>query len=113
VPDRPFRDDREQKARARQTAEALFAPKPPPVIVDELPANAPTHQARILKSAPPLPARQPVEASATAEPMTPTAIPPTHVARIRTWLKYGMTLAQAAEVYKVPVGEVTRIFRKS
>ena len=34
--DRPFRDDREQKLRARQAAEALFAPKsPPPAIVDD------------------------------------------------------------------------------
>jgi hypothetical protein len=40
-------------------------------------------------------------------------IPPAHFARIRSWVKYGMTLAQVAEVYKVPVGEIARICGKS
>lgn len=113
VPDRPFRDDREQKARVRRAAEALFAPKPPPAIVDEPPADTPTRQSRMLKSAPPPPVRPPVEAAATQEPTTPASIPPPHVARIRAWLKYGMSLAQVAEVYKVPVSEIARIFGKS
>jgi len=40
-------------------------------------------------------------------------IPPAYFARIRSWVKYGMTLAQVAEVYKVPVDEIARIFGKS
>src|SRR5271170_670065 len=110
APDRPLRDDREQNMRARQAAEALFAPKPPPVIVDKPPADTPTRQSRMLKSAPQPPVPPPVEAADTPEPATPVSIPPPHVARIRAWVKYGMTLAQVAEVYKVPVSEITRIF---
>jgi len=52
APDRPFRDDRQQKARARQAAEALFAPKPPPASVDEPPLDPPARQSQILKPAP-------------------------------------------------------------
>jgi hypothetical protein len=40
-PDRPLRDDREQKARVRQAAEALFAPKSPLAIIDKTPADPP------------------------------------------------------------------------
>ena len=40
-------------------------------------------------------------------------IPLAHFAPIRSWVKYGMTLAQVAEVYKVPVGEIARICGKS
>lgn len=45
--------------------------------------------------------------------MLPAAIPAVHFARIRSWVKYGMTFAQVAEVYRVPVDEVARIFGKS
>jgi hypothetical protein len=107
-PDRPPRDDREQKARARQAAEALFAPKPPPSIVDEPPTDQPARQPRILKHAPPA-ARAPADAVATAEA---PAISPPHVARIRVWLKYGMTIAQVAQAYRVPITEIKRLLGK-
>jgi hypothetical protein len=107
--DRPLRDDREQKARARQVAEALFAPKSPPAIVDEPPADPPARQSRILKSAPPA-AYAPTDAAITPE--APTTIPAPHVARIRTWLKYGMTIAQVADAYRVPITEIKRLLDK-
>ena len=44
--------------------------------------------------------------------MTPE-IPRSQFARVRTWVKYGMTASQAAEVYGVAVGEVERILRKA
>jgi hypothetical protein len=108
-PDRPPRDDREQKARARQAAEALFAPKPPPVI--EKPSiDPPARQPRILKHAPPA-ARAPTDVVAT--PAEAAAIPPPHVARIRAWLKYGMTLAQVADSYRLPITEIKRLISES
>jgi hypothetical protein len=106
--DRSFRDDRQQKARARQAAEALFAPKPPPASVDEPPLDPPARQPQILK---PAPATRPLtEGAATAE--APATIPPPHVARIRAWLKYGMTVAQVADAYRVPIPEIKHLLGK-
>jgi hypothetical protein len=103
-------DDRERIIRARQAAEALFAPKPLPVIEKPL-AEQPPRQPRILKSLP-SPARPPAETAATPGPPAPAAITPPHVARIRAYLKYGMTIAQVAEAYRVPISEIERILGK-
>jgi hypothetical protein len=103
-----FRDDREQKAWARQAAEALFAPKPPPIERD-------ARQRRILKTAPAAATLPPVETAAISPPRAltpPASIPPPHVARIRAWLKYGMTIAQVAEAYRIPVTEIKRLLGK-
>jgi len=98
---------RDQKARARQEAEALFTPKPPPPTVDERPAHQLGRQARILKHASPA-ARAPTDALATPA----AAIRPPHVARIRAWLKSGMTIAQVANAYRIPLTEITRLLDK-
>jgi hypothetical protein len=44
-------------------------------------------------------------------PATPRrgAIPAAHVARIRTWVKYGITVPQVAAIYGVEVDEIARI----
>jgi hypothetical protein len=98
---------RDQKARARQAAEALFAQKPPPPTVQEPAAHQLGRQPRNLKHASPV-ARAPTDALAT-----PTAaIRPPHVARIRAWLKSGMTIAQVANAYRIPLTEVTRLLDK-
>jgi hypothetical protein len=100
-------------SRARQAAEALFAAKPP---VTEKPSiHQPDRQPRVLETALPAPVpREVSEAAVSLEPpMLPAAIPAVHFARIRSWVKYGMTFAQVAEVYRVPVDEVARIFGKS
>ncbi|HEY2530338.1 MAG TPA: hypothetical protein VGJ20_20770 [Xanthobacteraceae bacterium] len=40
-------------------------------------------------------------------------IPVAHFARIRTWVKYGMTLPQVAQIYGVPTSEIERVLRKA
>jgi len=39
-------------------------------------------------------------------------IPQSEFARIRAWMKYGMTVAQVAGVYGVAVGAIERILRQ-
>jgi hypothetical protein len=111
--DRPIPDDRARTARARQDAEALFAPKPPPVTEKlvagrDPPADQSARQRRVLGTSSPVPVR-PEVAEAPVSPVIPTA----HFARIRTWVKYGMAVAQVAQVYGVPVGEVERVLGKT
>jgi len=109
---RPYPDDRERMVRARQAAEALFAPTPP--VTEKSSVDQPARQPRVLETAPPPAPREAIKAAAVSpEPPMPTSIPAAQVARIRSWVKYGMTLAQVAEVYKIPVAEITRIFGKS
>ena len=40
-------------------------------------------------------------------------IPVSQLARIRTWVKYGMTVSQVAQLYQVTVEEIERILRKA
>jgi hypothetical protein len=47
------------------------------------------------------------------EPRTTRQIPRSQHARIRTWVEYGMTVPQVAEVYGVAVGAIERILRQS
>jgi hypothetical protein len=54
-----------------------------------------------------------VAASVNPEPRTTRQIPRSHHARIRTWVKYGMTIPQVAEVYGVAVGVIERILRRA
>jgi hypothetical protein len=44
--------------------------------------------------------------------MTPE-IPSSQFARIRTWVKYGMTAAQVAGIYGVAVDAIERILRQT
>ena len=50
-----------------------------------------------------------VKAPVGPEQQTPRAIPRSQFVRIRTWVKYGMTVAQVAEVYGVAPRDVERI----
>jgi hypothetical protein len=54
-----------------------------------------------------------VKASIRPEQQTPRAIPRSRFARIRALVKYGMTVAQVAEVYGVAVGAIERILRNA
>jgi hypothetical protein len=54
-----------------------------------------------------------VEALVSPEPPVMPVIPAAHFARVRTWVKYGMAVAQVAQVYGVSVGEVERILGKT
>jgi hypothetical protein len=113
---RQFRGDDREQMRARHAAEALFTPKPE-LDVQPVPDPAPSikaHKPRVLPVLPPTPIRQEtVEASATSEPATVPEIPAKKSARLRTLLKYGMTVSQVAEVYQVPIETIERMIRKT
>jgi hypothetical protein len=112
-----FQINRKDITRARQAAEALFAPKPPltePAAKDPLVAgDQRKRKPRVLSAIPVQPTRlEPAKQSVEREPATPChQLPASHLSRVRTWLKYGMTIRQAAEVYGVSVGEIERILR--
>jgi hypothetical protein len=52
------------------------------------------------------------EAPPVASEPPPREIPRSQFARIRAWVKYGMTAAQVARVYGVAVADIERILRK-
>jgi hypothetical protein len=54
-----------------------------------------------------------VAAPGNPEPRPTREIPRSQYARIRTWAKYGLTIAQVAEVYGVAVGVIERILRQA
>ena len=111
----PRGDDRERIASARQAAEALFTPKPvEPSISDPAPsAERPARKPRVLAILSPAPVRtEEVAAPVDPEPRTTRQIPRSHHARIRTWVDYGLTIPQVAEVYGVAVGVIERILRQ-
>jgi len=111
-------DDRERTASARQAAEALFTPKRQPVepsVSDPVSsAERPARKPRVLSILSPPPVRsKEVAAPVNPEPPTTRQIPRSHHARIRTWVKYGLTIPQVAEVYGVAVGVIERILREA
>ena len=113
----PRGDDRERITKARQAAEALFISKPPvsrPSVPDSPPADHAARKPLVLRIISPTPVRhdQP-ESSVAPAPPAREIIPRSQIARIRTWVKYGMTLPQVAKVYGIPVGEIERILHKA
>jgi hypothetical protein len=114
----PRGHDRERITSARRAAEALFTPKPQSVersVSDPVPsAEQPTRKPRVLAILLPAPVRdKEVPAPVNPEPRTKRQIPRSHHARIRTWVNYGMTISQVAEVYGVAVGVIERILRQA
>ncbi len=113
TPGSRYPDDRERIARARQAAEALFTPKSPrvrrsnslPVLGDGLSPDLP-HAEEVANAAA-------IPEETAAPPSVPSTIPASQVARIRVWLKYGMTVSQVAEIFGVPVGEIERALRQA
>ncbi len=110
----PQGDERERVARARQAAEALFASKPaadePTVPEDPAPAVQAVRKPRVLSIVPPPPVReQHPAAPARRTRRISRGIPRSQHARIRTWVEYGMTASEVAEVYGTAVGEIERI----
>jgi hypothetical protein len=95
-PGERYPDDRERVDRARRAAEALFAPKPRAA---EVPPAAPVRREAV---APPV-----------APPPAPREVAESQAARIRTWVKYGMSVAEVAEVFGVPVDEIERVLRQA
>jgi hypothetical protein len=109
-------DDHEQMVRARSAAEALFTPKPE---ITEQPVSEPlqtphSRQPRVLPILPPAPLRQKIaDAPAAAEQPAALDIPVKSRARVRTLVKYGMSVSQVADLYRVPVETIERILRKA
>jgi hypothetical protein len=111
-------DDRERMTSARQAAEALFTPKRQvtdrPVPASVPPSEPSARKPRILRALSPTPSRHDqAEAPASSEERMTAEIPVSQFARIRAWVKYGMTAAQVAEVYGVAVGVIERILRQA
>jgi hypothetical protein len=81
--------------------------RPPPPLTP-----SPERKPRVLAASTPLSHRELAQPGKAELPAT-VAIPAAHFDRIRTWVKYGMSAAQVAEVYRVDVGEIERILRKT
>jgi hypothetical protein len=113
----PRGDDRERITRARQAAEALFTSKPPvggPSLPDSPPADQSARKPRVLAIAPAAPVRlEKIEAPVVLELQPTRAMPRAQFGRIRTLVKYGMTVSQVAEVYGAAVDDIERILRKA
>ena len=113
--DHRMRDDRAHMRVARQAAEALFRPKAPaqtrPAPDAPHPANQSTKRPRILRAVEPAP-RNPehlvVAPLAAGTPAAPS-IPPSELPRIKTWLKYGMTMAEVAQLYGLAIHDLERL----
>jgi hypothetical protein len=111
-------DDCERITSARLAAEALFTPKPrppDPSVSGSVPsAERPARKPRVLRTLSPAPVRnEDVPAPVDPEPRTTRQIPRSHHARIRTWVNYGLTIPQVAEVYGVAVGVIEGILRQA
>ena len=114
----PRGDDRERITSARLAAEALFTPKrravDPSASASVPSAEQPARKPRVLPILSPAPVRdEEVPAPVDPEPRTTRDVPRSHHARIRTWVKYGLTISQVAEVYGVAVGVIERILRQA
>jgi len=110
----PRSDDRERIVQARQAAEALFTkPQVGMPSVSELGKTAKTAgKPRVLPMISRVVPVLPDEAETAIAPSPPAGeIPGSQLARIRGWVKYGMTIAQVAQVYGVAVAEIERILR--
>jgi hypothetical protein len=96
-------------------AEALFTSKPPAgtsAVPDVPPAEQSAHKPRVLPViSPPTPVWHDESETPTVPTLPTREIPRSQFARIRAWVKYGMTIAQVAQVYSVAAGEIERILR--
>jgi hypothetical protein len=106
-------NDNPQTITARQAAEALFTPKQEHRAPASEPESAVERKPRILAA---LPRVSPNVASTVI--ITPTqetqrAIPRSQIDRIRTWLRFGMTIRQAADACGVSVSELKEALRPS
>ena len=110
-------DDHDRITKARRAAEALFALKPrasAPSVADDGAVDQTARKPRVLpiiRSSAPVLSEEPKTATAPAAPRG--KIPRSQFARIRSWVKYGMTVAQAAQVCGVAVAEIERILALS
>jgi hypothetical protein len=98
----------------------LFTPKPLPVSTRAASESLPPtdRSARKPRVLPILSPAAPVrheerETPAAPEPQTMREIPRSQFGRVRTLVKYGMTVAQVAKVYGVAADKIARILRQA
>lgn len=124
-PSDQFPNDRERVNRARQAAEALFAPKPRADDAPVLPARPATERRLPVapRASPPpdvpnepaIPRERGAAIATTRNRNQNSAdrnIPAAHIARIRTWLRYGMKISEVAKVYGVEIEDIERVLGK-
>src|SRR5207302_4102878 len=97
-------DDRERVTSARRAAEALFKPKrqtpEQSTREDAAPAAESVRKPRVLAILPKAPVvRHEAEAPVSPKQQKAPEIARSQFAGIRTWVRYGMTARQVAEVY--------------
>jgi hypothetical protein len=114
----PREDERERITRARRAAEALFTIKREVTqqsVSDSLPSvDQSTRQPRVLKVlSPALIRHEQGQAPVESQERITSEIPTSQFARIRAWVKYGMSVAQVAGVYGVAVDVIERILRQT
>jgi hypothetical protein len=115
----PREDERERITRARRLAEALFTTKRQVTkqssVSDSLPSvDQSPRKPRVLKALPPAPVRhEEGQAPVESQERITSEIPTSQFARIRAWVKYGMSVAQVAGVYGVAVDVIERILRQT
>jgi hypothetical protein len=110
----PREDERERITSARRAAEALFTTKRQVTtqsVSDPLPSVSQSeHKPRVLKALSPVPVgHQEGNAPVDFKHQITPEIPSSQFARIRAWVKYGMTAAQVAAMYGVSVDVIERI----
>jgi hypothetical protein len=114
----PREDERERITSARRAADALFTTKRQVTkqsVSDSLPsADESARKPRVLKVLSPAPVRH-EEPKAPVEPKERIAseIPASQFARIRAWVKYGMSVAQVAGIHGVAANVIERILRQT
>ena len=98
----------------------MFTLKPPPISTRAVPesltlTDRSTRKPRVvLMLSPAAPVRhEERDMSAAPEPQTMREIPRSQFPRIRTWMKYGMSVAQVAQVCGVSASEIERILGKA
>jgi|HubBroStandDraft_6_1064221.scaffolds.fasta_scaffold40733_4 hypothetical protein len=115
----PREDERERITRARRSAEALFTTKRQVTKQSSVSESLPSvHQSprkpRVLKALPPTPVRhEEGQAPVESQERITSEIATSQFARIRAWVKYGMSVAQVAGVYGVAVDVIERILRQT
>ena len=102
-------DQREGITTARKVAEALFTATPKVAEESTPEGSAPARKPRVLPIVPAASADD-EELEPSSPKQTPKIARP-QFARIRTLVRYGMTVRQVAEIYGVPLGEIERILR--
>lgn len=103
-------DDRDDRPTSvRQAAEALFTHKTasPQAMTSE---GQSIRKPRILPAALPKPIhREPV--LETSSDQRPLVMSGSQVNRIKTWITYGMSMSQVAQIYGVTVGDIKRMLK--